>query len=133
MARPRNLAGYWLHRDNDDPKQEASAMEGDDVRRVRIALEPDERIEVRARAQDGLVAVTDRRLAVAANDRLVLDIPFDRLRRIQFDIERARPATLVVVPEHPTDQPQVLTIPPEEYRAVAEALAIVGQRIINLP
>lgn len=39
--------------------------------------------------------VTDRRLAVATtDDRFALDVPLRRLRRGQFDIERARPATL---------------------------------------
>ena len=100
-----------------------------DLRLVEATLADDEVIEARARARDGVLAVTGRRLAIAANDRVVLDIPFKRLRRIQFDIERSRPATLVVVPEHPSDQPQVLAIPPEEYDAVAQALALVGRRL----
>lgn len=37
-----------------------------------------------------------------------LDVSIDNLRRVQFDIERERPATLVVVPQQPTDEPQVL-------------------------
>ena len=102
-----------------------------DFRQVRSVLLDGEVIEARARAQDGVLAVTPRRLAIAAGDRLLLDIPFDRLRRIQFDIERSRPATLVVVPEHPSDQPQVLAIPPDEFPAVAEALALVGRRLLE--
>jgi hypothetical protein len=102
-----------------------------DLRLVEATLVEDEVIEARARAQDGVLAVTDRRLAIAANDRIMLDIPFGRLRRIQFDIERSRPATLVVVPEHPSDHPQVLAIPPEEFPAVAEALALVGRRLLE--
>ena len=66
--------------------------------------------------------MTDRRLAVGSTDRLMLDIGIDGVRRIQFDIERDRPATLVVVPEHPSDEPQVLAVHPEDYPAVAQAL-----------
>jgi hypothetical protein len=60
----------------------------------------DEVIRVRARAANAEIVVTDRRLAVANDARLLLNVLIDRLRRIQFDIERDRPATLVVVPEH---------------------------------
>ena len=59
----------------------------------------------------------------------MLDISYDRLRRIQFDIERSRPATLVIVPESPSDEPQLLAIPPEEYERAARALAVIGERL----
>ena len=65
-------------------------------------------------------------------DRLALDIPFDGLRRIQFDIERSRPATLVIVPEHPTNEPQVLAVPPERFDEVTRALALIGSRLYQL-
>ena len=55
--------------------------------------------------------VTDHRLAVSNEERLALDIEIAALRRIQFDIERDRPATLVIVPDHALDEPQVLAIP----------------------
>ena len=90
---------------------------------------PDERIEARARAGDSEIIVTDRRLAVGSTDRLMLDIGIDGVRRIQFDIERDRPATLVVVPEHPSHEPQVLAVHPEDYPAVAQALVYIGQRL----
>ena len=77
--------------------------------------------------------VTDRRLAVIAGARVILDIPFERLRRVQFDIERNRPATLVLVPEQATDEPQVLTIPVEAYAEVSRGLAILGRKIHGLP
>ena len=92
-------------------------------------IAPDERIEARARAGDTEIVVTDRRLAVGSTDRLTLDIGLEGLRRIQFDIERDRPATLVVVPEHPSHEPQVLAVHPEDYPAVAEALVYIGQRL----
>jgi hypothetical protein len=33
------------------------------------------------------------------------------------------------VPESPEDPPQVLAIPPEHYRDVANALAVIGSRL----
>ena len=92
-------------------------------------LEPDEKLAIQARARDVEIAVTDRRLLVAANDRLALDIPLDGLRRIQFDIERTRPATMVIVPEQPRNEPQVLAVDPEDFEAVARVLVIVGRRL----
>ncbi len=93
-------------------------------------LEPDEVLHAQASAEDAVMLVTDRRLAVARTDhRFDLDIPFEDLRRVQFDIERSRPATLVLVPESPAAPPQVLSIPPDQYEATAEALALIGQRI----
>lgn len=93
-------------------------------------LEPDEPLHAQAAAEDAIMLVTDRRLAVARTDhRFDLDIAFEHIRRVQFDIERSRPATLVLVPEHPADRPQVLTIPPDQYEAAAQALALIGQRI----
>ena len=47
-------------------------------------LQSDEWIEVQAPAGDALVGVTDRRLAVANAERLMLDVPIEGLRRIQF-------------------------------------------------
>ena len=95
-------------------------------------LDPGEEILVQARATDALIAVTDRRLLVAASHRVVLAIPFTGLRRVQFDIERNRPATLVFVPELPHHEPQVLAIPPEHYQAVAEVLVALGLELADL-
>jgi len=94
-------------------------------------LEPGEQVYAEAQAEDGVaLLVTDRRVAVAVRpDRFQLDVPFDALRRIQFDIERQRPATLVIVPEHPRDQPVVLAIPPRQYGSVARALAVMGEQL----
>ena len=41
--------------------------------------------------------------------RTRLDVPFESIRRVQFDIERSRPATLVIVPDQPADVPEVVT------------------------
>ncbi len=100
----------------------------------RRLLDPSEQVQIEARADDALVLVTDRRLAVASRaDRFDLDIPFDSLRRVQFDIERTRPAVLVIVPEHPTDRPQVLSIPPDQYEMVGQALVAIGRQLYGRP
>jgi hypothetical protein len=99
---------------------------------VLAALQPDETVRARARARDAVIAVSDRRLIVAARERVVLNIGFDELRRIQFDIERNRPATMVIVPEEAHYEPQVLAIPPDEFRATAEALTLIGQQLARI-
>jgi hypothetical protein len=92
-------------------------------------VEPGENVHVVAEAAGAKLMVTDRRLAVATGDRVALAITFDGLRRIQFDIERTRPATLVIVPEEASDEPQVLAIPPERFDEITRALAIIGHRL----
>ena len=86
-----------------------------------------------ARVGDTHVVITEVRLAVASEARLLLDVAIDNVRRIQFDIERTRPATLVVVPENRGDEPQVLAVEPEEYRAVADLLVVLGERLAGAP
>jgi len=90
------------------------------------ALEPGEQLRVSARSREAVLAVTDRRLVVAAPERIALAVPLEGLRRIQFDIERDRPATLVIVPEQAHYEPQVLSIPPDEFRAAADAIVTIG-------
>jgi hypothetical protein len=92
-------------------------------------LQSGETAQVVADTAGATLLVTDRRVVVASSDRVALDIPFPALRRIQFDVERQRPATLVIVPEHPADEPQVLAIPPERYEEVATALTIIGRQL----
>ena len=92
-------------------------------------MAPDERLQARARAGEAEIFVTDRRFAVGSQDRLMLDIAIEGVRRIEFDIERDRPATLVVVPEHASHEPQVLAVHPDDYPAVAQALVYIGQRL----
>ena len=99
---------------------------------VRDALLPDEAVEAIARATDSLLAVTDRRFIVATGSHLALNLPITELRRIQFDIEKRRPATLVIVPEVPGHDPQVLAIPAEELERTARALTLVGARLAEL-
>jgi hypothetical protein len=98
---------------------------------IQTVLEPNEVVELIARARQHRVVVTDRRLAVADDQRVAMHVPYHGLRRIQFDIERDRPATLVIVPSNPTDEPQVLAIPPEHYDDVAQALVVIGRRLAD--
>jgi hypothetical protein len=91
-----------------------------------------EQVRAVARVRDAHVVMTDHRLAVASDSRLMLDVPIDNVRRIQFDIERLRPATLVVVPENPIDEPQVLAVRPDEYKRVADVLVLLGERLAHL-
>jgi hypothetical protein len=92
-------------------------------------LRPGETVKAVIAAMRTQVVVTDHRIAVAEADRIALDLAIEELRRIQFDIERNRPATLVIVPEHPRHEPQVLAIPPEHFGAVGDALDYIGQRL----
>ena len=108
-----------LEPDSDDP--------------VLALLDPDEAVAAYARARSHRIVVTARRLVVAEQERIALDIEHRALRRIQFDIERHRPATLVIVPEKPSDEPQVLSVPPERYDEMALALAYIGRRLDDEP
>jgi hypothetical protein len=102
----------------------------DDHPVIRALLEPGEQVEHRARALEGTVALTDRRLAVVDDERVALAVPVQDIRRLQFDIEKARPATLVIVPERPTDLPQSLSIAPEHYAETATLLVTIGHRLM---
>ena len=89
-----------------------------------------EELVASARARDAEIVVTNARIAIAADDgRVAMDLPIDDVRRIQFDIERTRPATLVIVPDESAREPQVLTIPAEQLDAAAQALAFIGRRL----
>jgi hypothetical protein len=106
-------------------------MQSDDGGLIAKLLEPDEVLEVRARAGDVLIAITNRRLAVLDAERIALAVDIESVRRVQFDIEKSRPATLVIVPERPGDPPQVLAVPAEDYEPVANALVAIGRRLAN--
>jgi hypothetical protein len=92
-------------------------------------LQPGERVALGVAATNEELRVTDRRLIVTSAGHVRLDIPYERLRRIQFDIETGRPATMVIVPHLPSDEPQVLAIPHESLHHAAQLLAFVGERL----
>lgn len=93
------------------------------------ALGAGENIIVVAAAGEHRIIVTSQRLSISTDHRIVLDLELNALRRIQFDIERDRPATMVVVPEHPHHEPQVLAVRPDDYESVGQALAAVGRHL----
>ena len=92
-------------------------------------LRPGEVVETQAVVEGSAIAVTKERLIVVEGDKPVLDIPFDELRRIQFDIERGRDATLVIVPEHISNWPRIVSVPVRHLRETAAVLARIGERI----
>ncbi len=94
-----------------------------------LPLLEDEAIIVHASALEADIAVTNRRLAIVEAERLAMAIEIEEVRRIQFDIEKDRPAALVIVPESPSHPPAVLSVPAEQYEPVARALVIIGQRL----
>jgi hypothetical protein len=89
-------------------------------------------VQLRAQIGETAMIVTEDRLLVVTPDRQLLDVPLTEVRRIQFDIERRRPATLVIVPEHASHEPQVLSVHHDYYDGVADALALVGRRIAEM-
>jgi hypothetical protein len=95
-------------------------------------LDPDEELAVEAAARDARLLVTNKRLLVAADRGVTLNVPIEGLRRIQLDLERERPATLVVVPEMRHDEPQVLSLEPEQYDAAARLLVAIGRRFAEI-
>jgi hypothetical protein len=88
-----------------------------------------EALNLETRTRDGVLAVTDRRVVVAGANRVALDIPYAKLRRVQLDVERGVMATVVLVPDDPGYEPQVLQIPAEELVQTATAVALIGQRL----
>jgi len=92
-------------------------------------LQPGEVVESQVVAGAAVIAVTEQRLVVAESERVVLDVPFRELRRIQFDIERGRDATLVIVPEHISNWPRIVSVPVAVLRETAATLARIGERI----
>jgi hypothetical protein len=92
-------------------------------------LRPGEVVESQAVIEGSVIAVTRERLVVAEGDKTVLDIPFGEVRRIQFDIERGREATLVIVPEHISNWPRIVSVPVRHLRETASVLARIGEHI----
>ena len=74
------------------------------------------------------LSMSDERITVSLPEqgKVLMDMPLRELRRIQFDIERNRPATLVIVPHDGDHQPQVLAIPRDELEMAAKGLGMVG-------
>lgn len=77
----------------------------------------------------GHLALTDRRLVLVADERRILDVPMTGIRLIEFIGERGRPATLTVVPEHPSKPTQILWVEPEHIPAALQAVELVARRL----
>jgi hypothetical protein len=92
-------------------------------------LHPGERIELALRLEDTQVRATDRRLIVTEDSRVRMDLAYDELRRVQFDVEAIRPAVMVIVPHHVRYQAQILNIPREQLQHAAEVVAFIGERL----
>lgn len=88
-------------------------------------------IRAQASADGHVVLVTDDHIRVGTGDHVVLDVPIADLRRIQFDIERDRPATLVIVPHDGWRDSQVIMVEPSEYEGVCAVLALIGRKMAN--
>ena len=88
-----------------------------------------EDILAQANADGHVVIVTEDVLRVGSGDVIKLHVPIGDVRRIQFDIERDRPATLVIVPDAPEDEPQVIMVDPVDYEGVGHALAVLGMKM----
>lgn len=95
---------------------------------VRSLLDPEEELHAHARGRDLSLILTDRRVVVADERRVALAIPYPHLRRVQLDVERSRPATLVIVPDSADHEPQVLSVSNDELPSAAAAVALIGSR-----
>jgi hypothetical protein len=92
-------------------------------------LEPDEELHLQAQAVEAIVAITDRRVIVAAGEDVSLAVPYAAIRRLELNVERGRPATLLIVPERADLEPQVLSVQAAELPGVAQAMAFIGERL----
>jgi hypothetical protein len=95
-------------------------------------LEPAERVQHQAEAGEAMLVLTDFRLLLVNDDGIRLSTSFDGLRRIQFDLERDRPATLVIVPHSRLEAPQVIEVELEAFDAIARALMLLGLAISGI-
>ena len=93
-----------------------------------------EKVHAVIKAVGAVLSISDQRMTVTLPESgvVLLDMPLGALRRIQFDIELDRPATLVIVPLHPDHQPQVLAIPPDQYPSAAAGLVMVGRHLADV-
>ena len=92
-------------------------------------LQPGEHVEFALESFGAELRLTDGRLLVNYADDVRLAIPYERLRRVEFDLEAGRPSTMVVVPHHPADEPQVLSVARDQLHVAAEVLAYIGKRL----
>ena len=104
-----------------------SMNDGDDP--VMRRLGRDEVVRGVVNGIDGRLVLTDRRVVVTEHGVITLDVPIGNLRLVEFDLESQRPATMIIVPDHPRDPPRQLAIDPQQYDEVAAVLARLGPLI----
>lgn len=92
-------------------------------------LQPQEHVLAHVRSTEGRLAVTDRRILVIDGGRLALNVGVERVRRIEFDVDKGRPATMVIVPEDAEHGPQVLSIPESGLQGASSVLAVFAERL----
>ena len=95
------------------------------------AIRPQE-IRAKTTADGHDLVVTDDLLRVGSEGRVVLDVPIRDVRRIEFDIEHDRPATLVIVPHAASRDSLVVMVEPEDYEGVCQALAVIGRKMAKV-
>ncbi len=93
------------------------------------ALRPGEQVVEVVQVDGATLILTTDRVAVGADKRVQFDVRIAGLRRIQFDIEAQRPATLSIVPESAGTEPSILTVMPHAFDDVARMLAYVGAQL----
>jgi len=97
-----------------------------------LPLHPDERLGMVARTTPAMVVLTDRRVIMQDDERTLLSLPIEGIRRIQLDVEHGRPATMVLVPQLPIHDPQVLSVPAEQLDVTTRLVTAVGRMLGEL-
>ena len=87
--------------------------------------------KLRIQVLNGIIEIGGGRLSVSDSLGATLDVGTADIRRVQLDIEALRPATLAFVPSSSRHAPVVLAVGPESYRAVADALVMIGEDLAN--
>jgi hypothetical protein len=106
-----------------------TAPEQDPRGRFSVAFGPDERVRVVVETDDGVLALTDRRVVGRDALQAMLDVPVTAVRRIQLDVEKHRPATVVVVPDDATKVVMALSVPADQLASVSELVVRVGAEL----
>jgi hypothetical protein len=95
-------------------------------------LDPVPVIEIVVALPDATLTLSDGRLLVTRDPNVSMMVPIESIRRIQFDVEKRIPASIVIVPENALDEPQLLKVPAEFLGDVATIVAAVGARLAQL-
>lgn len=82
-----------------------------------------------ARAEGALIVITDQRIIVAEGPRTLMALPFAAIRRAELNVEVGQPATLTIVPDSPSNPPQILSVVTTDYAKAAEAVATIGEQL----